>query len=158
MIQFCVLLTAEWTSLVLCNAWSVNWHRPRRKEVLSYLEKTHPSSILCDMKIKWYLGELSPALEGMWRKYSESKGCSLMLESYSIWLYLQRATLSNIVAKLYLLLNASETKLILKSEKKKIIHTLVYPVTYTYKKDFSILFAKEFGCRYSYIKLKNCDP
>ena len=62
------------------------------------------------------------------------------------------------MAKLYLLLNASETKLILKSEKKKIIHTLVYPVTYTYKKDFSILFAKEFGCRYSYIKLKNCDP
>ena len=119
MIQFCVLLTAEWTSLVLCNAWSVNWRRPRRKEVLSYLEKTHPSSILCDMKIKCCLSELSPALEGMWRNYSESKGCSLMSESYSIWLCLQRATLSNIVAKLYLLLNASETKLLLKPEKKK---------------------------------------
>lgn len=118
MIQLCVLLTAEWTSLVLHNAWSVNWHCPRRKEVSSYLEKTHPSSILCDMKIKCYLGELSPALEGMWRNYSESKGCSLMSESYSIWLYLQRATLSNIVAKLCLLLNASETKLLLKPEKK----------------------------------------
>ena len=144
----------------LRNIWSVNWHCPRRKEVSSYLEKTHPSSILWDMKRKCCLGELSSALEGMWRIYSESKGCSLMSESSSIWLHLQRATLSNIVAKLYLLLNASETKLLSKPQKKKksVIHTLVYPVTYTYKKDFSGLFAKEFGCHHSYIKLKNCDP
>lgn len=102
----------------LRNTWSVNWRCPRRKEVSSYLEKIHPSSILWDMKRKCCLGELSSALEGMWRIYSESKGCSLMSERSSIWLHLQRATLSNIVAKLYLLLNASETKPLSKPEKK----------------------------------------
>lgn len=82
----------------------------------------------------------SPALEGMWWNYSESKGCNLMSESYSIWLRLHRATFSNIVAKLYLLLNASEAKLFSKAEKTSTIYTLVYPVIHTCKKKLTSVY------------------
>lgn len=122
----CVLLTAKWTSLPLSQCLECYLALPKTEgRPQPPRERTWGFSILYDMKRKCHVGALSPALEDMRRTYSESEDYSLMSESYSIWLYRHRATLSNIVVKTYLFLNASEAKLLSKAEKKKINHLYV---------------------------------
>lgn len=156
----CALLTAKWTSLPLSQCLECYLALPKTEgRPQPPRERTWGFSILYDMKRKCHVGALSPALEDMRRTYSESEDYSLMSESYSIWLYRHRATLSNIVVKTYLFLNASEAKLLSKAEKKKNQSSLCWSLQWSIhatKIYFSPLFAEEFGHHPRHVKLKYC--